>query len=73
MRPIAVELRQTGAGWQLLRGGKPYFIRGAGGDASLQQLAAAGANSLRTWGADDDVGATLDAAHALGLSVSVGI
>ena len=73
MRPIAVELRQTGAGWQLLRGGKPYFIRGAGGDASLQQLAAAGANSLRTWGADDDVGATLDAAHALGLSVTVGI
>ena len=73
MRPIAVELRQTSAGWQLLRGGKPYFIRGAGGDASLQQLAAAGANSLRTWGADDDVGATLDAAHALGLSVSVGI
>ena len=72
IRPIAVELRQTSQGWQLLRGGKPYFIRGAGGDASLEQLAAAGANSVRTWGADD-VGATLDAAHALGLSVTVGI
>jgi hypothetical protein len=70
--PIPVELRQTAQGWQLLRGGKPYFIRGAGGDGSLEQLAAAGANSVRTWGADD-IGERLDAAHALGLSVTVGI
>jgi len=56
----------------LLRGGKPYFIRGAGGDAPLEQLAAAGANSLRTWGADD-LDARLEEAHALGLSVTVGI
>ena len=69
---IPVELRQTEQGWQLLRGGEPYFIRGAGGDASLKQLAAAGANSVRTWGSDD-IGARLDAAHALGLSVTVGI
>ena len=69
---IPVELRQTEQGWQLLRDGKPYFIRGAGGDGSLEQLAAAGANSLRTWGADD-IGRRLDAAHALGLSVTVGI
>jgi hypothetical protein len=41
-QPIPVELRQTEAGWQLLRGGEPYFIRGAGGEASLQALAAAG-------------------------------
>ena len=47
------------------------FIRGAGGDGSLEQLAAAGANSVRTWGADD-IEARLDAAHALGLSVTVG-
>jgi hypothetical protein len=69
---IPVELQQTRQGWQLLRGGKPYFIRGAGGEASLEQLAAAGANSVRTWGADY-IGARLDAAHALGLSVTVGI
>jgi hypothetical protein len=67
-----VELKQTPAGWQLLRGGEPYFIRGAGGDGSLEALAAAGANSLRTWGADD-IDARLDAAHAQGLSVTVGI
>ncbi|MGB5260989.1 MAG: glycoside hydrolase family 2 TIM barrel-domain containing protein [Gammaproteobacteria bacterium] len=71
-KAIPVELRQTGQGWQLLRGGEPYFIRGAGGDASLEQLAAAGANSVRTWGSDD-IGARLDAAHALGLTVTVGI
>ena len=38
---IPVELRQAGQGWQLLRGCEPYFIRGAGGSASLEQLAAA--------------------------------
>ncbi len=70
--PIPVELRQSAQGWQLLRGGEPYLIRGAGGKGSLKQLAAAGANSVRTWGADD-IGALLDEAHALGLSVTVGI
>jgi len=68
---IPVELRQTGSGWQLLRGGEPYFIRGAGGDAPLQALAAAGANSIRTWGGD--AGRVLDEAHALGMTVTVGI
>jgi hypothetical protein len=69
---IPVELRHTAQGWELLRGGEPYFIRGAGGDGSLAQLAAAGANSIRTWGADD-IGALLDEAHEHGLSVTVGI
>lgn len=69
---IPVELRQTAQGWHLMRGGKPYFIRGAGGTAKLEQLAATGANSIRTWGADD-IDELLDAAHALGLSVTVGI
>ena len=63
---IPVELRKTENGWQLTRGGKPYLIRGAGGDGSLEALAAAGANSVRTWGADD-LGALLGNAHALGL------
>lgn len=75
---IPVELEKTGQGWRLLRGGEPYFIRGAGGDHSLTSLRAAGANSVRTWDAenvrgDEDVGVLLDEAHALGLTVSVGI
>ncbi len=69
--PVPVELRQTDAGWQLFRAGEPYFIRGAGGDHSLEALKAAGANSVRTWGGDP--GAKLDEAHALGMTVAVGI
>jgi hypothetical protein len=69
---IPVELRQTDDGWQLLRGGQPYLIRGAGGTHSLQQLADAGANSIRTWDADG-IDALLDEAASLELSVAVGI
>ncbi|MGI9270546.1 MAG: glycoside hydrolase family 2 TIM barrel-domain containing protein [Woeseiaceae bacterium] len=69
---ISVELKQNEQGWQLYRGGEPYFIRGAGGSHSLQQLADAGGNSVRTWGGDD-IGPLLDEAHRLGLTVAVGI
>ena len=69
---IPVELERVAEGWQLLRGGEPYFIRGAGGSGSLPQLAAAGANSIRTWGADD-LDPLLDEAHRLGLTVTIGI
>ena len=70
--PIPVELRPTENGWQLLRGGEPYLIKGAGGTHSLQQLADAGANSIRTWDAEG-IDGLLDEAHSLGLSVTVGI
>ncbi len=69
---IPVKLEKTAQSWQLLRGGEPYFIRGAGGGASLELLAASGANSVRTWDVKD-IDARLDEAHALGLSVTVGI
>ncbi|MEM9402689.1 MAG: glycoside hydrolase family 2 TIM barrel-domain containing protein [Pseudomonadota bacterium] len=76
--PIPVELTKTQDGWQLQRGGEPFFIRGAGGTGSLEALRAAGGNSIRTWDAEkvrggDDVGVLLDEAHALGLTVTVGI
>jgi len=70
--PIPVEVRQTDSGWQLLRGGEPYLVKGAGGTHSLEQLAASGANSIRTWDAEG-IDELLDDAHALGLSVAVGI
>lgn len=70
--PVPVELRKTGDGWQLFRGGEPYLIRGAGGSASMEALAAAGGNSLRTW-STDGVGEILDEAQSLGLTVTVGI
>ncbi|MEO1596528.1 MAG: glycoside hydrolase family 2 TIM barrel-domain containing protein [Pseudomonadota bacterium] len=70
--PVPVELVETEQGWSLLRGGQPYFVKGAGGDGDMDLLAAAGANSVRTWGSDD-IGPLLDAAHARGLTVTVGI
>jgi hypothetical protein len=70
--PIPVELQQVDGHWQLLRDGELYQIRGAGGGGSLERLAAAGANSFRTWNTEN-VGPILDEAHALGMTVTVGI
>ena len=56
----------------MLRGGKPYFVKGAGGDRNLEQLAARGANSIRTWTTNGLAG-ILDRADGLGLTVSAGI
>ena len=72
-RAIPVELIPSADGhWQLLRDGQPYYIMGAGGDGSKEQLAAAGANTIRTWGVDRDLGQLLDRAEQLGLAVIVG-
>jgi hypothetical protein len=69
---IPVRLERTPQGYQLVRDGKPYFIRGAGGDGSLHLLAKSGGNSLRTWSADH-LQKKLDEAQRLGLTVAVGI
>lgn len=71
--PIPVEVVQTDDGWVLHRDGEPYLIQGAGGSGPLDQLAALGANSVRTWGVDETTGPLLDRAHELGLTVTVGI
>jgi len=68
-----VKVVETKQGFQLQRGGKPYRIKGAGGKGSIEMLAAAGANSNRHWGVGDDTLARLDAAHAQGVSVALGI
>lgn len=70
--PVPVELRETESGWELLRGGEPYLVKGAGGTHSLEELAAVGGNSIRTWDAEG-IDQLLDDADALGLSVAVGI
>lgn len=70
--PIPVRVEKMAGGFRVLRGGKPYFIRGAGGGKHLARLPESGGNSIRTW----DVARTeplLDEAHRLGLSVCVGI
>ncbi len=67
-----VQLAGRPGAWQLLREGKPYEVRGVGGDGSLELLAKCGGNSIRTWG-DEGLGEKLDAAHRLGLTVTAGI
>jgi hypothetical protein len=60
-----------GEGYELLRDGKPYAIRGAGGTERLEQLAAAGGNAIRTWSPPGR--ATMDEAERLGLTVLLGL
>jgi hypothetical protein len=71
-KPIPVSVRKTADGFELHRGDKPYHIRGAGGGWRLEELDAAGGNSIRTW-SPRRAGNLLDRAHKLGLTVTVGL
>lgn len=71
MAQSKVELLKNEDGFQLLRNGKPYSIKGVGGQTRLEMLAKLGGNSIRTWSADG-IEKVLDQAHELGLTVSVG-
>jgi hypothetical protein len=72
MSAVQVEIRRRGDRYELLRGGEPYFIRGAAGDANLDLLVAAGGNSIRTWRAQG-LRPLLDQAYEHGLTVTVGL
>ncbi|MCW1885813.1 hypothetical protein OKA04_13820 [Luteolibacter flavescens] len=51
--PGPLTMRRNADGpWELVRDGKPFFIRGAGGHQSLDVLVESGGNSIRTWGID---------------------
>lgn len=72
--PIQVRLSRDESGsWTLIRGEQPFRIQGAGGDGSLELLAACGGNSTRLWGVDGNTKRRLDEAHRAGLTVAVGI
>ena len=71
--PVPVKLVQESGNWQLQRDGQPYYVKGAGGGGSLKLLAAAGANSNRSWGVKKETRARLDEAHENGLTMAVGI
>ena len=74
---MKVEIRPSGSGYELLRDGQPYRIRGAGmSSGDLAAFAAHGGNSIRTWTTLDGVVTTrelLDAAHANGVTVALGL
>lgn len=69
---INVRIEKTSRGFALTRAGKPFVIKGAGGNGSLQLLRECGGNAVRTWGADD-LAARLDNAQKHGLVVVAGI
>lgn len=71
-RPVKVVVEKTADGYRLLRGGKPYFVKGGGGSQFLDSLAKAGANSVRTWGHEEAI-RTLPEAQKRGLTVAFGL
>ena len=74
---IKVEIVGSNGKYQLLRGGKPYTVKGAGIEfGELEAFAANGGNSFRTWNTDtEEISGRelLDKAHKLGLTVSLNL
>jgi len=71
-RPIKAEIVKQGDRYTLLRDGKPYFIKGAGGTNYMDRLKAYGGNSIRTWSSQGGQ-QVLDEAQRLGLTVTMGL
>jgi beta-galactosidase/beta-glucuronidase len=69
---VKVEIQQQDQGFRLIRGGKPYYINGAGGSRYLDELVAFGGNSIRTW-STRNAQEVLDEAHKRGLTVTMGL
>jgi hypothetical protein len=71
--PVKVEVRKTADGkWELLRGGKPYFVKGGGGDYSREVLVGDGGNSIRLWGVDASTRKEVDEDAKQGVTVVLG-
>ncbi len=58
-------------GYELYRNGKPYYVKGLGGDVHLDIAVKIGANSIRTWGVER-AQQVLDEAQQKGLTVMLG-
>ena len=76
--PVPVSVKEADGKFTLLRDGKPYFIRGAGGTEHLDVLKGCGGNSVRTWGVEAleakvDGKRLIDRCDALGLTVLAGL
>jgi hypothetical protein len=71
-KPVFVQLKKTANGFTLLRAGKPYFVKGAGGTAKMDRLTESGGNSIRTWGTDG-ADKILTQANKLNLTVTMGL
>ncbi|MGZ5188720.1 MAG: glycoside hydrolase family 2 TIM barrel-domain containing protein, partial [Kaistella sp.] len=67
-----VTIKKTGETYSLFRNGQPYFIKGAGGYDHFDRLKECGGNSVRLW-STYNAKEYLDKAHALGLTVTLGL
>lgn len=70
--PSHVEIKRIGDTYQLYRNYTPYYIKGIGGRDFLDSAAAAGANSIRTWG-PNDADVLLNRAQQLNMTVTLGV
>ena len=68
---VEVKINEHGQ-YRLYRGGSEYYIKGGGGSEQWDELARIGGNSVRTW-STDNAKEMLDKAHALGLTVMMGL
>ncbi|WP_157492127.1 glycoside hydrolase family 2 TIM barrel-domain containing protein [Mangrovimonas sp. ST2L15] len=68
----AVRVVETNEGYELLKNGKPFYIKGASGDGYIQELVQAGGNTIRLY---DTINTTkqLDVAYQKGVSVILDI
>ena len=75
--PVKVEIVQADVGYQLMRGGEPYEIKGAGmGIDDIENFATHGGNSIRNWsteGGEQSTRELLDNAYANGVTVALGL
>ena len=69
---IKVEVKKTSIGFELYRGGEPYYIKGVGGKGHVDEMLYLGANSIRTWGIDE-ADEALATAEKYGLTVMLGL
>tara|TARA_B110000305_G_C19453137_1_gene649244 strand:- start:2123 stop:3367 length:1245 start_codon:yes stop_codon:yes gene_type:complete len=69
---IPVEIVKTENGFELIREGKPYYVKGVGGSVELDKAKAYGANSFRTWSSENAM-EILDQAQSEGLTVCMGL
>lgn len=59
-------------GYQLIRGDKPYYVKGVGGEVFLDEAVQTGANTIRLWG-PEHAKTVLDDAQKRGLTVMLGL
>lgn len=72
--PAAVPVRvvEEGGAYRLVRGGKPFFVRGAGGIEMASLLPKYGGNAARTWGSES-AKADLETCRKAGIVLQMGV